>query len=508
MVLASTGSQATNPVGTSVAAIIASAGIDRITDADSAAVEGIAVTGVNDSNGEWQYNTGSGWTAFGFVSETSAVLLDPAALVRFVANAGYFGYVDLTFRAWDQTTGSNGQTGVNVSLNGDDTAFSEDTETATVTVVDGVLWLTTEGDVNHGGISGEDAWKKGDLLLFGNPDLAFEAPATSGSLSKAFDIGQFAPDANTNAIHYVTQDIKLGSSGFQLEAGDLLLSLEKDTKTLTSSSVPDAAGFTNSLTVNNEDVFVFRPDSAGDYSAGTFAMLLENPLGADIRALTLVEHNTTVGDIVVQKGDFLLSASGGAFDKKVTLWESGNIGAGSTSGIPVTLLNGSDVNVKLGGHIWGMDLVERSISVGGQTLESGTILLSVDANTEVGKNSLSIRNNDIFALAVAKTTLVAGAGNGEATASLIFAGADVGLDAGDEDLDGLAVVVASLNAAPLANDDGSLTVPVSTAEDTAVAIDVLANDTDPDGSLDPATVSISSSPANGTLGVNAVTGVV
>ena len=126
----------------------------------------------------------------------------------------------------------------------------------------------------------------------------------------------------------------------------------------------------------------------------------------------------------------------------------------------------------------------------------------------MGKNSLSVRNNDIFALAVTKTTLVAGAGNGEATASLIFAGADVGLDSGEEDLDGLALVVASLNTAPLANDDGSLAVPVSTAEDTAVAIDVLANDTDPDGSLDPATVSISSGPANGTLGVNAVTGVV
>ncbi|MGB5441860.1 MAG: tandem-95 repeat protein, partial [Gammaproteobacteria bacterium] len=509
MALGNVGSQNTNPAGVSVAALIVSAGGDRITDADNAAAEGIAVTGVDDGNGEWQYDTGSGWVAFGPVSDAAAVLLDPTALVRFVPDAGYSGSAGFTFRAWDQTSGSNGLTGVNVLLdNGGDSAFSQQSETAAVTVVDGVLWLTTKGDEANSGINGMDAWEKGDLLQFGTPDLALESPATSGAFASAFDIDRFAAGANTNALHYVTQDIALGSSGFQLEAGDLLLSLEKDTKTLTSSSVPDAAGFTNSLTVNDEDVFVFRPDSAGDYSAGTFAMLLENPLGADIRALTLVEHNTTVGDIVVQKGDFLLSASGGAFDKKVTLWESGNIGAGSTSGIPVTLLNGSDVNVKLGGHIWGMDLVERSISVGGQTLESGTILLSVDANTEVGKNSLSIRNNDIFALAVAKTTLVAGAGNGEATASLIFAGADVGLDAGDEDLDGLAVVVASLNAAPLANDDGSLTVPVSTAEDTAVAIDVLANDTDPDGSLDPATVSISSSPANGTLGVNAVTGVV
>ncbi len=140
--------------------------------------------------------------------------------------------------------------------------------------------------------------------------------------------------------------MQLGSSGFQLKAGDLLLSLDQDSNTLASSSVPAAPGFTNTLTVKDNDVFVFRPDSAGDYSAGTFAMLLENPLGADIRALTLVQQNTTVGDTVLQKGDFLMSASGGVFDKKITLWETGDVGAGSTSGIPVTLLDGSDVNVK------------------------------------------------------------------------------------------------------------------------------------------------------------------
>ncbi len=50
--------------------------------------------------------------------------------------------------------------------------------------------------------------------------------------------------------------------------------------------------------------------------------------------------------------------------------------------------------------------------------------------------------------------------------------------------------VTPVNDAPVANDDGSLAIPVSTAEDTALAIDVLANDTDLDGSLDPATVSI------------------
>ncbi len=45
----------TDPAGDLVAAIIASGGGDRITDVDSGAVEGIAVTGVDDTNGTWQY---------------------------------------------------------------------------------------------------------------------------------------------------------------------------------------------------------------------------------------------------------------------------------------------------------------------------------------------------------------------------------------------------------------------------------------------------------------------
>ncbi|HEY5311712.1 MAG TPA: autotransporter-associated beta strand repeat-containing protein, partial [Pirellulales bacterium] len=52
-----------NP-GTSIPALIAS-GL-TITDADSGAIQGIAVDSVNDSNGTWQFSTNSGttWTAF------------------------------------------------------------------------------------------------------------------------------------------------------------------------------------------------------------------------------------------------------------------------------------------------------------------------------------------------------------------------------------------------------------------------------------------------------------
>ncbi len=51
------------------------------------------------------------------------------------------------------------------------------------------------------------------------------------------------------------------------------------------------------------------------------------------------------------------------------------------------------------------------------------------------------------------------------------------------------------NQAPTASDDSA-----STLVDTPVAVDVLANDSDPDGSLDPATVVVVSPSSSGTAG--------
>lgn len=123
------------PTGNTVQGIIASAGGDPITDPDPDAEEGIAVTGVSDSNGRWQYTTGTTWLDFGVVSDTAAVLLNAAARIRYVPNADYNGPAgNLTFRAWDLTTGANGQRNVDVSFNGGSTAFSSASAAATLTV--------------------------------------------------------------------------------------------------------------------------------------------------------------------------------------------------------------------------------------------------------------------------------------------------------------------------------------------------------------------------------------
>jgi Ca2+-binding RTX toxin-like protein len=128
----------TNP-GTLVTALIPGV---TVTDPDPGALEGIAVTNVDNSNGDWQYSTdgGANWLAFGTPSATNARLLAANAntRVRFVPNAGYEGTPAITFRAWDQSIGIAGGT-TDVSVNGGVTPFSTALGTAAIAVGNVVL---------------------------------------------------------------------------------------------------------------------------------------------------------------------------------------------------------------------------------------------------------------------------------------------------------------------------------------------------------------------------------
>jgi hypothetical protein len=113
-------------------------GLDNVTDADSTQT-GLALTGVNNTNGTWKYSLdgGANWTAVPAVDDNSALLLMADANTRlyFQPNANFFGTSSITFRAWDQTDGSaNGTSGVDPSPGGDSTAFSAVFDTASITV--------------------------------------------------------------------------------------------------------------------------------------------------------------------------------------------------------------------------------------------------------------------------------------------------------------------------------------------------------------------------------------
>ncbi|WP_302183118.1 DUF4347 domain-containing protein [Planktothrix agardhii] len=111
----------------------------NITDSDTGAVAGVAITGADTTNGSWFYTIDGGttWTALGAVSDTNARLLAANANTRiyFQPTANYNGTVTngITFRAWDQMAGANGST-ADTSTNGGSTVFSALTDTAAITV--------------------------------------------------------------------------------------------------------------------------------------------------------------------------------------------------------------------------------------------------------------------------------------------------------------------------------------------------------------------------------------
>jgi VCBS repeat-containing protein len=133
-----------NNNGTTVASMVVDG---SITDVDGGAVEAIAVIGVDNTDGVWQYSTDNGatWNNFSGTTGTSvdlsgaARLLDGSLtggatqLVRFVPNADYSGTATLTFVAWDRSSGSAGGT-ADASVRGGTTAFSSTSDTASITV--------------------------------------------------------------------------------------------------------------------------------------------------------------------------------------------------------------------------------------------------------------------------------------------------------------------------------------------------------------------------------------
>jgi large repetitive protein len=66
-------------------------------------VYGLAVDGVDDTNGTWQYSPDdTNWTSLAGASPTNAQLLSEGSFLRFIPDADYSGQTQLTARIWDQ----------------------------------------------------------------------------------------------------------------------------------------------------------------------------------------------------------------------------------------------------------------------------------------------------------------------------------------------------------------------------------------------------------------------
>ncbi|MBK3733313.1 DUF4347 domain-containing protein, partial [Azospirillum brasilense] len=147
--------------GTTVTDLLASAGTATDAEYDSpfplvtVVPLGIAVTGVTNSNGTWQYKVGTGaWTDIPTgLSNGAALLLAGSDRLRFVPSGSGFTNTDtgaITFKAWDRTSGTAGAT---ADTSGD--AFSTGGATATIRV-DAVPTLAATGGAKTFGV-GVDA---------------------------------------------------------------------------------------------------------------------------------------------------------------------------------------------------------------------------------------------------------------------------------------------------------------------------------------------------------------
>ncbi len=127
----------TNPAGTLVTAILAGSGY---ADAESGALQGIAIVGTNTTQGTWWYSSdgGANWLSMGARSDQNALLLagDAGTMIRFIPATDFNGTAWIQYRAWDRTSGTAGST---VDLSdpatlGGDTAFSAERQLGTVAV--------------------------------------------------------------------------------------------------------------------------------------------------------------------------------------------------------------------------------------------------------------------------------------------------------------------------------------------------------------------------------------
>ena len=112
-------------------------GTTIVTDADTGTVLGGIALYNTTGNGTWEYSIdgGTNYTAIGSsdLSATSALLLPSTAMLEFAPSGTAGGTATISYRAWDASSGTAG-TKVDVSTNGNATAFSTITDTASLTV--------------------------------------------------------------------------------------------------------------------------------------------------------------------------------------------------------------------------------------------------------------------------------------------------------------------------------------------------------------------------------------
>jgi hypothetical protein len=431
--------------GTLVSALIAG----QVTDPDAGALFGIAVTAVLNTNGSWEYSTNGGvmWNPFVAPSTTNALLLaaDADNRVRFVPNADFNGTVTagLTFRAWDQTSGTDGGT-ANIS-------------TTTATVRDefgavaynnndgttGSTWSTswTEVGDDASAASGNFKVAGGSLVLTPallSADSIFRqanlAGATSATLSFSFNntlslLGEVQLQvSNGGAPSTLATFSASGNTGSGPLSFDISGFIDADTRI--TFAIPSVLSIGGSLSVDNVQI-LYGPASFSSVSASS---------SITVNAVNDAPLNAVPGAQATNEDTVLVFSSGNGNQISVADPDA------ATNPVEVTLgvTNGTLSLAGIGG---------LTFTTGDGTADASMVFTGTLANLNAALNGMSftpVANYNGPALLTLTTNDQGNSGSGGAL----------------NDSDSVNINVTEVNDAPLALDDGLASV----AEDSGLRV--------------------------------------
>ena len=365
------------PAGATVDSLFGS----LISDVDAGSVKGIAITAADNTNGTWQYSSDNGatWQSVGSVSETSALLLDASDQLRFIPNANYNGSETLSFRAWDQTTGTAGDL-ADTSSNGGVTAFSADIESATLTIdpVNDAPELDTNANPTLTAINEDDASSDGSYVYL----------ITQGSITDAD--GYTGPD-EIEAMAITSVDNSHGTWQYRIGASDPWLNIDDGSLSDTHALLLDSyhkVRFVPDADYNGDATFDFK---AWDRTTGTAGQYDDVSTNGGTTAFSSDSNSATitvdpVADAATISGDDSGQvAEDGVIPATASFNFIGTASPGETVNLFSSVLIGPGFNIDLG----------TVVISGDNTQAENTTILANQINSSQSRFTASTSGNTI-----------------------------------------------------------------------------------------------------------------
>jgi len=334
--------------------------------------------------------------------------------------------------------------------------------TAQVDVTGLALWLSTTGTTNDNN-SPVVNWDKQDVMSFAGPAPTFGENSTSGVFSSEYSLQE-----DIRAMHFVSTPTTVETGGgvpYDLQIGQVVLSFRN------AVSLPSTSG---NINVDNRDVVVYTP------STGKYELLLDDTIGANIHAITIVEKQVTIGlDTVLNAGTYLIAHSGGSLHDNIYTYVGTN-GAET----PQLLLDGESAQFGLTGsdQIQGLELIEDAVTLGSTNLAKGTLLITTN-NTATLNGGATGNPEDMFSLTVNRT-LQDSIPDSIVSASILFDGDDVGLSGANEALNAISLINSvTANATPTTTGISNVTVNEDAADTVIDLFAAFADAEDADANL-------------------------